>query len=233
MIVKALIASAVGGLLCLDRFQVFQTMISRPMVSAPIIGWVAGDLSAGFASGLLFELLWLRQPPVGGYVPPDATMASIATAAVSGLARADVGMPLTGIVCLTFLFMFPVAFLAVRLDHSLRAMLGRLARTAEAAQKQGRGPAVYLYLIEGLGLGFLTAFVFLCPIVLAGALVLSRVAPFVPPSVARALGVAYFTIPLLGIADLLVALDEREDIILFVIGFAISMGAVLILGARI
>jgi mannose PTS system EIIC component len=229
MIGEALIAGAVGGLLWLDRFQIFQAMISRPIVCGPIIGWVVGDLEAGLASGLLFEMLWLRRPPVGGYVPPDATLASIATAAVSSLVRAETGVALTSIVFLSFLFLYPIAFLGRRMDVLLRTKLGALARAAEDTQTYHDQRSLYSYFALALLLGFTIAFVVLSPLILCTALALVKWTPHISPEFMRALGFGFYAVPLLGTADLVAGLNERRYIILFVIGFVVSLGGGLIL----
>jgi mannose PTS system EIIC component len=229
MIREALIAGAVGGLLWLDRFQIFQAMISRPIVCAPIIGWVVGDLEAGLASGLLFEMLWLRRPPVGGYVPPDATLASIVTAAVSSLVRAETGAALTSVVFLSFLFLYPVAFLGRRMDVVLRTRLGTLARAAEDTQADHDQRGLYSYFALALLLGFFIAFVVLLPLILCTTLALVKWTPHISPEFMRALGFGFYAVPLLGTADLVAGLNERRYVILFVIGFVVSLGGGLIL----
>lgn len=230
MIREALIAAAVGGLLWLDRFQIFQVMISRPIVCAPIIGGVAGDLEAGLATGMLFELLWLRRPPVGGYIPPDATLASIATAAVSSVVRSETGVALAPVVFLSFLFLFPVAFLGNMLDTRLRIQLGRLARQAEEALAQegerGLGP----YFARALLSGFCIASLALFPIILSAAYALTELTMRLSPAFLRALGFGFYVVPLLGTVDLMAGLSDKRYLVLFLVGFVVSLGCGLALG---
>ena len=140
MIQQSLLAGAVGGLLWLDRFQLCQVMISRPIVAAPIVGWSVGDTAAGVAAGILFELLWLRIPPVGGFIAPDVTMASIATAAVAAGVRSSTDVGVTAGVFLSFLFLLPLCVVGKKVDELLRLGLGKIAGFAERDQKEGRGP---------------------------------------------------------------------------------------------
>jgi PTS system mannose-specific IIC component len=230
MIREALIASVVGGLLWLDRFQIFQIMLSRPIVCAPIIGWSVGDLEAGLASGILFELLWLRRPPVGGYIPPDASLASIATAAVSSLVRADTGAPLEPAVFLSFLFLFPVAYLGNGLDRRLRTDLGRIARRAEKTQPREDERGLRRYFALALILGFCLASFVLFPIILSASLALTELAQRLSPAFMRALGFGFYVVPLLGTADLMAGLSEKRYFVLFLIGFVVSLGCGLVLG---
>ena len=230
MITEALIAGACGGLLWLDRFQIFQVMVSRPIVSGPLVGWIVGDLNAGLASGLLFELLWLRRPPVGGFISPDVTLASIANSAVSASVRTETGAELLSIVFLSFVTLLPIAFLGTKLDILLRTLVGKIAHAAEKVQFSGGERAVIPYFAVALGLGFSLAFLFLVPIILFGTFFLAHLVPLIPPIVMRALGTAFFVVPLLGIIDLLVGLEHTRHTILFLVGFLAALGGSFILG---
>ena len=232
MVLRVLLAGAVGGLLYLDRFQLFQTMACRPMVAAPIVGWIVGDLSAGLAAGLLFEMLWLRRPPVGGFVPPDATLASVATASVAALVRESTGIPVTATVCLSFLLLFPVSLLGMRLDVMVRLILGSLARKVEEAQRNDADLTVYPYLLAGLLVGFLAAFLILSLVIFLAATLLISAVQWVPPALIRAMGFAFYVVPLLGAADLMVRLDETRDRVLFLVGFVIAIASVSLLAAH-
>jgi mannose/fructose/N-acetylgalactosamine-specific phosphotransferase system component IIC len=229
MILRAALAGAVGGLLSLDRFQIGQVMVCRPLVSATIVGWVAGDLSAGLAAGILFELLWLRTPPVGGYVPPDGTLASMATAAVSAMVRANTGLPVTVVVSLGFLLLFPLALLGALWDVHVRTVLGVLAQKAEQTLTHRPDGIIFRYLVAGLAFGFVSAFAILFPVIVGGTIVLTAVALLLPSHVQNAMGSAFYVVPLLAVADLMVRLDEREDVLLFSLGLVAAFGAVLAL----
>lgn len=229
MIHEALLAGAVGGLLWLDRFQLFQVQISRPLVSAPLVGWILGDLSAGLASGLLFELLWLRRPPVGGYIPPDSTLASIATAAVSAMVRAHTGLPLTATVFISFLFMFPIAHLGKKLDGFLRVGLGALARRAEEAQRRGPERGIYIYGLAGLALGFSCALAALFSVILFGTVIVQELALLIPPPYIKACAYGFYVVPLVGVADMMAGPQQTGPVLLFVAGFVGFLCAALLL----
>jgi len=67
----------VGGLLVLDQTAVLQILISQPLVAGSIIGWLLGDIRLGLHLGLLLQLLWLNQIPVGGAKIPEGNLASV------------------------------------------------------------------------------------------------------------------------------------------------------------
>jgi hypothetical protein len=81
-----------GGILALDAVSWPQVMISRPLVSATLGGWLLGDPAAGFLVGALLELASLRHPPFGAARYPDTGPAGL----VAGAAYAAVGTPSLG-----------------------------------------------------------------------------------------------------------------------------------------
>ena len=230
MVYEALFAAATGSLLWLDRFQVFQLMLSRPLIAAPLIGLILGAPLSGFASGLLYEVLWLERPPVGGYIPPDSTMASIATAAVCAMAANGSSAPITSLVFLSFLCLFPVSFIGSRLDFFLRSGLGKLADSAEQSIKNGGENSIPRYLAGGLILGFVCSFIILFPVIIIGDILVGSIIERCSAPVIKSLEVSYYAVPLVGIAELIEGLKERRFLLLFAMGLIISLGSGLIIG---
>ncbi len=230
MVYEALLAGVLGGLFWLDRFQIFQLMLSRPMIVAPVVGWALGDLASGFAAGLLYQVLWLERPPIGGYIPPDSTLASVATAAVSALARADSSAPLTAVVFVSFLFLFPLSFVGARLDFFVRTGLGKLARTAEEALLNGSEIPVSKYFAGGLILGFGCSFLVLFPAILIGGILVSLLIEQCSVAAVRSFELSYYVVPLVGVAELVRGLQEKRLIMLFAAGFLLSLGIGLFIG---
>jgi PTS system mannose-specific IIC component len=230
MVGEALLASAVGAMLWVDKFQVLQIMVSRPLICGPLVGWAAGDARVGFACGIMFEFLWLRRPPVGGYVPPDVTFASVATAAVAALISKQTEIPVLAAALTAFVFLLPSCLLGTRVDRLLRLLLRGFAAKAEADQRRLRDHMVMVRLVTGAFVGFSLAFVALLPLILAGSLALGHLARHLTPGMKTALGTAYYAVPLVGVADLLVGLDERRNLVLFLLGFAVIAGGGFLLG---
>lgn len=227
---ESLLAGALGGLLWLDRFQICQFMVSRPIVSGPLVGWMAGDITAGTASGILFEFLWLRTPPVGGFIAPDVTLGAIATAAVSAGVAAATGTSLTSVVFLSFLVLLPLCFVGKGIDKLLRLGLGSIARRAEAAQRRGEDGIVRLYIAAGLVLGFFCAFLVLVPTIEGFTFLLTRVVRELPSPVCRSLGYGFYLVPLLGATEYLLGMEEPKFKVLFISGLVVAaaMGSMLV-----
>lgn len=231
MLEQALFAALAGGFLWLDRFQFLQLMVSRPIVTGPIVGWVAGDLVSGAAAGIAFELLWLGRPPVGGYIPPDTTLASAATAGSAAIARTQVEIDPTALVFTAFLFMLPVAHLGRVIDQLLRSSLGGIARQAERELLENEKVVNIsgLVLARGLAVGFAFAFVALFCLITIGARLTVLMADGLSGSVAKAFSAAFYLIPLFAAAELAARRVKREQEVLFLLGFGgLLAGAVLL-----
>ena len=87
-LLKAVISSALTGLLGLDAVQAGQFLLSRPAFVGPVLGWLNGCPLDGARLGILLELLYIDFIPVGGVVPPNGT----AAAAVGVLAHSAGGV---------------------------------------------------------------------------------------------------------------------------------------------
>ena len=174
-----------------------------------------GDTAAGVAAGILFELLWLRIPPVGGFIAPDVTMASIATAAVAAGVRSSTDVGVTAGVFLSFLFLLPLCVVGKKVDELLRLGLGKIAGFAERDQKEGRDRVVYLHFLTALGLGFCAAFLVLVPTIVCFTALLGPMVQALPKSVIRSLGFGFYLVPLLGAADCMLGLREPRHKVLF------------------
>ena len=69
--------SLLGGLINLDDVPLLQTMISQPIVIAPLVGFLWGDFQGGLVIGAFLELLMINYLPIGCSVPLDASIGSV------------------------------------------------------------------------------------------------------------------------------------------------------------
>ena len=53
------------------------TMWNRPIVMAPLVGLVLGDIRTGIMTGATLELIWLGAFPVGASCPPEMVSGAI------------------------------------------------------------------------------------------------------------------------------------------------------------
>ncbi len=78
------LASLWGGVVAMDTTAAFQAMISRPMVSCTVIGLILGNVQLGFTIGIILELLYISELPVGAakFAEGNVGAASAATIAI-------------------------------------------------------------------------------------------------------------------------------------------------------
>jgi len=69
-----LTTSLLLAFLSLDVSAVGQAMVSRPIVTGPVVGWFLGHPDIGLELGALIELIWIGDLPVGAHLAMDLTM---------------------------------------------------------------------------------------------------------------------------------------------------------------
>jgi len=60
-----------GGLAALDETEAYQTMLSQPLVTGLIVGFLLKDLYTGIKIGILIQLIYLWVLPMGTAILPD------------------------------------------------------------------------------------------------------------------------------------------------------------------
>lgn len=137
MIANVLIVSIVGGTLCLDRVFV-QTLISRPIVSAPLIGAILGDPYTGLIAGAFIELFWIDRLPIGTYIPPNDTLAAVLVTAGAIESGRILGNLPQGVIALAVLIFIPLAILEQKMELRFIILSNeKLARGALSAVARG------------------------------------------------------------------------------------------------
>ena len=162
-----IILVVLGSFLALDAVSWPQVMISRPLISGTLGGWLLGDASAGFLVGAILELMSLRHPPFGASRYPDTGPAGL----VAGASYAAVGAASLGSLVAAILAGWAIGWIgAVSVQLRRRGNERLLADEAELAARpeflEGRHRmAIRLDAVRG---ALLTAG-FILPAILAGA----------------------------------------------------------------
>ena len=223
MLTQIVILSLVGGLLCLDRIFL-QAMLSRPIVIAPVAGFLLGDAYTGLIIGAIFELFWMDRAPIGIYIPPNDSIASAFAAALAILAGQSLGAVTKELTALSVLLAVPFGILAKKMDVRMMAANDLLSdRALEAARSRdlraienmtclALGRAFVLY----AGLLFILQVIFI-PLVI-------NLYPKLPVQAGGALTLTYYFLPVLGTAVALSTIKLRGAVPVFC---AIFLAAVL------
>ncbi|MBU2549898.1 MAG: PTS sugar transporter subunit IIC [Proteobacteria bacterium] len=220
---ELILVSLIGGLICLDRTAAFQLMISRPLVTGPLIGLFLGQPVIGLVVGLLLELIWIGRPPLGGYIPPNECLAAVLITAGAILSGRIIGHDSRSLIVLAFLLALPLARLATFLEGGLRRANVMLARRAELAVSAGRYRQIPGLNMAGLGFAFLHGTVFLLLSLPVVVVVLSRLYPVLTPPLLRACELMFLFLPLIGIASALSNVNVKRSEKIFGLVFLLAL----------
>jgi len=213
---------ALGGLLALDRTALLQTMASRPLVGATAAGYVVGAPALGLLAGLLLELIWLMDLPVGSSVPPDETVSGV-LAAVFAAAATEAWSPearaATGV-----LLAVPAGILGRHLDVAVRRWNGGLIEAALQALDEGRPPGLAKSQCLGAARFFAAGFLATSVGAAVGGWAVGAYSSRLPTQVGAAMELVEAVLPLLGAGAVLAGLGLRRHGILFGAGAAAGFG---------
>jgi PTS system mannose-specific IIC component len=225
MIMNVLIVSIAGGILCLDRVFI-QTLISRPIVAAPVTGAILGDPYTGLIAGAFIELFWIDRLPIGAYVPPNDTVAAILIAVCAIESGRILGYLPHGLIALAVLIFVPFAYLAQQMDRWI--IRGNEKTANEALQNVISGAPHAIarkHLFAALKIWLLSAGLLLIAIPI-GIGVMTWGYPRLTPRIIRGLDLVYGLLPLIGTAVALNTIHLRGALPIFC---AVFLTATLIL----
>jgi|Deesub1362B_J571_1020462.scaffolds.fasta_scaffold02258_5 mannose/fructose/N-acetylgalactosamine-specific phosphotransferase system component IIC len=76
MIKHLLVTFVLGGFVGLDTTAAWQVLFSHPLISCTVVGLLYGQLEWGLFFGILFELVWFYDLPIGGARFPEGNLGS-------------------------------------------------------------------------------------------------------------------------------------------------------------
>lgn len=223
MISVELLAGALIALVCgLDRIAIFQLLISRPIVAAPLTALILGEPMVGLQIGVMVELLWLARLPVGAAVPPDDTQVAIGASVLTVVLGRylESGTPELMLVCL--LVAFPLGKIGQYFEHRARLYNGRLpAPTEQAINQELYGKAQLLHL-RGLISFSVSSLLTYVVILSGGLLIVPYLWPMLHSAVAHSSGFLQLALPLIGVAVILGSINVSRSITLFCASFGMA-----------
>lgn len=218
-----LMVGAALALLCgLDRIAVFQILISRPIVAAPLTGIFLGEPLIGLQIGVMVELLWLARLPVGAAVPPDDTQVAIAATVLSvalGRQLESISIEMM-LVCL--LVALPVGKVGQYFEHRARNYNGQLPALTERALEQGQWRQAQVIHLRGmLSFGASSLLTYLI-IIAVGLLLIPPTWPVLTTVFSPSAGFLQLALPLVGVAVILGTVNVSRSITLFCAAFGMA-----------
>jgi PTS system mannose-specific IIC component len=214
MVIKSIIVSLVGAVLCLDRI-VPQIMLSRPIIAGPITGLVLGDPYTGLVIGAFIELLWIDRSPIGVYVPPNDTIVAVCATAGSILVGNTAGQVNPELIALSVLLFVPLGIVGQRVDIYLFRSNDRLSEATVCDAREGNTAGISKNHLLGILKSFVSMAVLQWVALIVGTAALQALFTRMPGKLLEVLTYVYFFIPVLGVAVALTTVKLRGAIPLF------------------
>jgi PTS system mannose-specific IIC component len=211
--------SIVGGLIGLDRTAVGQFMVSQPLVAGPITGWLLGDITSGLIIGVVLELIWILDMPIGNFVPADATIVTVSACAIAILGKP--GGSTLPVIGFSLLLTTAIVPLTMQADTFIRKRNSKLVEKVQTAVSDNMAHAVARAQLAGIAAFFLKSFV-LCLITIPAGIAAVLLFGHLPGTVHRALSLFVKLLPLLGASLIARKLSIKIFDLFLLIGFVIA-----------
>lgn len=92
MIGRFALTALLGGVAALDATPVAQTLLSQPLVTATLLGWLWGDWATALAVGVVLQILAASTLPIGSRTPEDYATGGVVGAGVALVLAPGPGM---------------------------------------------------------------------------------------------------------------------------------------------
>jgi mannose/fructose/N-acetylgalactosamine-specific phosphotransferase system component IIC len=138
MLHELIFVSILGGLVALDKTEVFQSMFSQPLVAGAIVGLLVNDLPGGLFAGILFQLIYLWVMPIGAATFPDPAVGSVVGSAGYCIMRGSFPDNPGLVLLLILAFAVPFGWFAGWTLVKQRQLNSRLLRRADLYAEGGQ-----------------------------------------------------------------------------------------------
>lgn len=207
----------------LDRTAAGQFMISRPIVAAPLVGFLLGAPLTGLQVGAMVELLWLGRLPVGAAIPPDDTQVAIGATVLAITLAPLLNLDGAAFAVLCLLVAMPVGKVGQLFDRAARHRNDDLFRRAHRAVEAGQLQLAERFHLRGLWHFALSSLATFVLIIVGGSLLLHQLAGIFIEPVRAAAPWLMLLFPLLGTAMLLGTANVSRAMTLFIASFATAL----------
>ncbi|SFN56449.1 PTS mannose/fructose/sorbose/N-acetylgalactosamine transporter subunit IIC [Proteiniclasticum ruminis] len=191
------------------------TMHNRPIIVAPLVGLVLGDLTTGILVGATLELVFMGAFPIGASNPPDFVSGTIIATGfiiMSGqeiAAAVALAVPIATLVLLFDNFLMTVVLIQAAHIADKYAEKGDIESVEKIQRIAGIGNKVILALVVGLGF-------------YVGVPLIEKILAFIPDFVIHGMDVAAGILPAIGFAMLARMMINKELFPFLLLGFLLS-----------
>lgn len=210
---SALLVAIWAGLCALD--DIGTQMLRRPLLIAPVVGLIMGNLQAGLMIGATLEVMWMGVGNVGAYSAPDMISGTcIGTALCIASGGTEVAVALA----------VPTSILAQQLLVIYKTGIVALNPIAEKAAESGDFSKIFRLNYIPMVIAFLIRAVPTFIAIYLGAGVIDTIVAALPANIIGGLKVAGSVIPSVGIGLLMLMMIKKAELWTFLIaGFALAV----------
>ncbi len=194
-----LLVSFIGGLVAIDTAAAWQIMISQPVVACPLLGWLLGDVHLGLTIGILLELPWLINIPMGGVHGAEGNLGAIVATSLSIYLKAIGANTENIIIIASILYSLLISRIGMVLVDYVRQANNRLLHRADVAAQQGDLSRISLLNVIGVFYSFLMGALLVGIGYWVGVLAVKPVAAFIHQQFDSAFGLAKWGLLGLGV----------------------------------
>ena len=210
---SALLVAIWAGLCAID--DIGTQMLRRPLLIAPVVGLIMGNLQAGLMIGATLEVMWMGVGNVRAYSAPDmisGTCIGTALGIASGGTEVAVALAV------------PTSILAQQLLVIYRTGIVALNPIAEKAAESGDFSKIFRLNYIPMVIAFLIRAVPTFIAIYLGAGVIDTIVAALPANIMGGLKVAGSVIPSVGIGLLMLMMIKKAELWTFLIaGFALAV----------
>lgn len=190
------------------------TLLSRPLVLGPLVGWVLGDIHQGIIIGGTLELIFMGNIKVGAAIPPDVITGGVLGTAFAILSGKGAAIALA--------LAIPISILAEMLLSALFVFRSVFNKYFMAYAAEGNYKGIQrLHILSGLLKPLLMGLITFLALQL-GAGVMKSFLDSIPPWVNTGLQVAGNMLPALGFALLMNLMFNKRVAPYFFLGFMLA-----------
>ena len=207
---EILLISFIAGIVSIDTASAWQVMISQPVVSCPIIGLIFGDPEIGLFMGILLELPWLINIPLGGFHGSEGNLGAIVATALSIYLKSLEVNTENIIVIIAILYSLIISRAGGYLVEKVRR--ANLALIYSADRAAGKGDVSRITWLNSAGTiySFLMGFFLVGIGFSVGIIILKPIAAFIHPDFRAAFGLAKYGLLGLGVGAVATIFINRE-----------------------
>lgn len=92
MIERVALTALLGGVAALDATPLAQTLLSQPLVTASLLGWLWGDWATALSVGVVLQILAASTLPIGARTPEDYATGGVVGAGVALVLAPESGL---------------------------------------------------------------------------------------------------------------------------------------------